>query len=295
MTRITEEIGMMTLEFDEIQADPEVFASPRWLDGGIENLARQLLVDGMKEPLLVWRKDDQPYLVDGWRRLAALEWIQREHPDVFAMRFARVDVEEASGDEFEVLLQVIRHNLQERSYNLADLANGVHQLFAGFWIADIAMELDLDNRLVEAALRLKLSVPEEAFAEFARVSTSTGDLPGLLGRKADVAVEELQRFTKEHHASRDDGSRAGRGRQTTHKKFPKPKVAEQREERDRAGEELRVLRADYERTGKPTVFTGLPEDAADFWDIIVYRSEEARLTARVETLEWTLGERPDPR
>ena len=193
------------------------------------------------------------------------------------------------GDDFEVLLQVARRNLQERSYNLADLANAVHMLFRGFWIADIASELNIEGRLVEAALRLKLSVPGQDFEEFARVSTSTRDLPGLLGRKADVAVEELQRFIKEHHARRDDRYPAGRGRKPGQKKFPKPLVAEQREERDKAVEELRILRADYERTGKPTVFTGLPKNAADSWDIIVHRSEDARLTTRIKTLEWTLG------
>jgi hypothetical protein len=296
MPRITEEIAMMMLKFDEIQADPEVFASPRWLDGDIEGLARQILVDGMKEPLLVWRKDDQPYLVDGWRRFAALEWIQREHPDVFAMRFAQVGVEEARGDEFEVLLQVVRRNLQERSFNLADLANGVHQLFSGFWIADIAMELDLDNRLVEAALRLRVSVPDEAFAEFARVSTSIDDLSGLLGQKADVALAEIRALIKEHHTKLCDLHGAGRGRgagQPGAKKYPKPKVAELREARDKAVEELRVFRADYERAGKPTVFTGLPEDGAGAWELIVYRSEDAKLTARSEALDWVLGERPD--
>ena len=88
---------MMKLDFDDIRVDPEVFIGPRVLLGDIEGLSRQLLLDGFVPPLLVWRRDGQPYLVDGWRRFAALEWIREHHPDVFMKRFAMVDVEDAWG------------------------------------------------------------------------------------------------------------------------------------------------------------------------------------------------------
>ena len=284
---------MKTLSFDNIQVDPAVFTSPRVVLGDIEGLARQILLDGFVTPLLVWRRAGQPYLVDGWRRFAALERIHRQHPDVFTKSLTKVDVEETAGDEYEVLLQVTRRNLLDGTYSLADLANAVHMIFPAYWLNILASELGVEERLVQAALRLKLSVPDEVFLDFARVSTSIADVPGLLGRKADVAVEEIQRFIREHHARRDDRYRAGREQQPGQKKFPKPTVTEQREERDKAVEELRVFRADYVRTGKPTVFTGLPEGGAGAWELIVYRSEEAKLTARCEALDWVLGERPD--
>ena len=284
----------MMLKFDDIQTDPEVFTGPRVDLGNVEQLARQLMMDGLESPLLVWRQDDQCYLADGWRRYAALEWIQREHPDIFAMRFARVDVEEARGDEFEVLLQVVRRNLQERSYNLADLANGVHMLFSAYWLDILASELRIEERLLEAALRLKLSVPDGAFAEFARTSTSIEDVPGLLGQNANVAVEQIRSFIKEHHAKRRDrhGASRERGadRQAT-RKHTRPKIAELREERGRAAEELRTFRKEYEARRRPTTLTGLPEDGTNAGYIVFYRGEEARLTARIEALDWALGER----
>jgi hypothetical protein len=287
---------MKTIRFDDIQVDPGVFATPRVVLGDIEELARHILVEGLLEPLVVWRQAEQHYLVDGWRRFAALEWIREQHPDVFTRRLTKVVVEETAGDEYEVLLQVTRRNLLAGTYSLADLANAVLMLFPAYWLNILASELGVEERLVEAALRLKLSASDDDFLEFARVSTSITDLPGLLGRMADVAVEEIQRFIREHHARRDDRYRAGRergaDRQAT-RKHTRPKIAELRQERDQAVEELRVFRVDYVRTAKPTTLTGLPDDGERAYEVIYFRGEEARLTARIEALDWVLGEEPE--
>ena len=289
---------MMKLDFDDIRVDPEVFIGPRVLLGDIEGLARQLLLDGFVPPLLVWRRDGQPYLVDGWRRFVALEWIREHHPDVFTERFVEIDVEEVFGDEFEVLVQVVRRNLRERSYNLADLASAVTMLFVGFRIEDIATELRLEKTFVEQAIRLKVSVSEEGFDDFARLSTSQDDLPALLSPEVGDAAEQIQSFIRKQHAKRRERLGAGRnrpGERPGSRKHTKPRVATLRETRDKTAEELRKLHADHERKNKPTSLLGLPGDGERAFDVVFYRSEEAKLTARIKTLDWVLGEEPEIR
>ena len=130
------------IRFDHIVPDPGVVTHPRLHIGDTTRLAQSIMGSGLKQPLLVWMHEGEPYLVDGFRRFAALEDIRANNPQ-FANYHEEVEVEVVKGALPQVLIAQARANLKARSWTDADFASACAALVdAGLTKVAIAHKLE---------------------------------------------------------------------------------------------------------------------------------------------------------
>jgi len=131
------------IPFNNVVHDPAVVPYPRVNVGDTARLARRIVDDGLKTPLLVWMYAGEPYLVDGGRRYLALERIRETNLDHFQRNYVEVEVELVEGTLQQALLAQARANLTARSWDDVDFACACAALVdAGLTKVEIAHKLE---------------------------------------------------------------------------------------------------------------------------------------------------------
>ena len=103
----------------------------RALDRGeVAHLERDIVANGLLEPLVVWeRNSGEYYLVGGFHRMEAIQGIRREHPGYFD----RIDVRVVSGDPDEIKALNLKLNSDRVDTRITDYFQTVIYLNNANW------------------------------------------------------------------------------------------------------------------------------------------------------------------
>lgn len=139
------------LEFDKIQVHPTV-GNHRQIDmPKVKHYQRDILENGLLEPLVVWEKSHgEFYLVGGFHRTEAIKGIRREHPGYFD----RVDVRVVGGNPDEIRALNLKLNSDRVDTKITDYFETIIYLNNVNWEKErIATFLDKSVSWVDDILR----------------------------------------------------------------------------------------------------------------------------------------------
>ncbi|MCU0609485.1 MAG: ParB/RepB/Spo0J family partition protein [Chitinispirillaceae bacterium] len=190
------------LQIDRIGVHHEL-TNHRSLDlGKVAHLERDILTNGLLEPLVVWeRNQGEYYLVGGFHRMEAITGIRRKNPGYFD----RIDVRVVSGDPDEIKALNLKLNSDRVDTKIVDYfqtvlylnnANWPRERIAEFfdkstsWIDDIVRYAPM----VTEPLREKLVSGECSWSRAKEIIQATLKAPA--GREKEVLAHELSRAKK---------------------------------------------------------------------------------------------------
>lgn len=139
------------LSFDKIQIHPTV-ANHRQLSlAKVSHLEKDILRNGLLEPLVVWeRNSGEYYLVGGYHRLEAIKGIRKNNPGYFD----RIDVRVVAGEPDEIKALNLKLNADRLDTKITDYFETVVYLNNVNWPLDrIAEFLDKSVPWIEDILK----------------------------------------------------------------------------------------------------------------------------------------------
>lgn len=139
------------LEFDKIKFHPSLVNHRTLNQSKISHLEKDILQNGLLEPLVVWeRNSGEYYLVGGYHRINALMLIRKSHPGYFD----RVDVRVVSGDPDEIKALNLKLNADRIDTKITDYFETVIYLNNSNWSKErIAEFLDKSVSWIEEILK----------------------------------------------------------------------------------------------------------------------------------------------
>jgi ParB-like chromosome segregation protein Spo0J len=98
--------------------------------GKVAHLEKDIVANGLLEPLVVWeRNDGEYYLVGGFHRMEAIQLIRKSHPDYFD----QVDVRVVAGDPDEIKALNLKLNSDRVDVRITDYFQTVIYLNNANW------------------------------------------------------------------------------------------------------------------------------------------------------------------
>ncbi len=165
----------------------------------VEHLERDIVANGLFEPLVVWeRNNNEYYLVGGFHRMEAIQGIRRSNPGYFD----RVDVRLVTGDPDEIRALNLKLNSDRVDTKITDYfqtviylnnANWSKDRIAEFfdksvsWIDDIIRYAPLTTEL----MREKLTSGELSWTRTREILRKTLKAPA--GNEKEIIEKELSR------------------------------------------------------------------------------------------------------
>jgi len=139
------------MPFDKIRAHPIVSNHRALQPEKVAHLERDILENGLLEPLIVWeRANGEYYVVGGFHRLAAIEAIRAKYPGYFD----RIDARVVSGDLDEMRALNLKLNADRLDTKITDYFETVLYLNNANWSKErIANFLDKSVSWLEEILR----------------------------------------------------------------------------------------------------------------------------------------------
>jgi ParB-like nuclease domain. len=128
------------LSFDRISTHPSIGNHRQLSLSKISHLEKDILKNGLLEPLIVWeRQSGEYYLVGGFHRFASIGQIRTKNPGYFD----RVDVRIVAGDQDEIKALNLKLNADRLDIKVTDYFETVIYLNNVNWSAErIAEFLD---------------------------------------------------------------------------------------------------------------------------------------------------------
>lgn len=139
------------MSFDNIQIHP-LIANHRSIEADkVAHYERDILKNGLLEPLIVWeRRNGEYYMVGGFHRLAAIKAIRKKHPGYFD----HVDVRVVSGELDEMRALNLKLNADRLDAKITDYFDTVLYLNNANWDKErIASFLDRSVTWIEEIVR----------------------------------------------------------------------------------------------------------------------------------------------
>jgi ParB family transcriptional regulator, chromosome partitioning protein len=139
------------MPFDNIQTHPFISNHRPLMKDKIAHYERDILINGLLEPLIVWeRTKGEYYLVGGFHRLASIKAIREKHPKYFD----HVDVRVVSGDLDEMRALNLKLNADRLDTKITDYFDTVLYLNNANWSKErIAAFLDRGVTWIEEIIR----------------------------------------------------------------------------------------------------------------------------------------------
>jgi len=139
------------MPFDNIRIHPLVSNHRPFSLDKVAHYERDILKNGLLEPLIVWeRTKGEYYLVGGFHRLASIKAIRQKHPGYFD----RVDVRVVSGELDEMRALNLKLNADRLDTKIADYFETVLYLYNANWNKErIASFLDRSATWIEEIIR----------------------------------------------------------------------------------------------------------------------------------------------
>jgi ParB family chromosome partitioning protein len=139
------------MSFDKVRAHPVISNHRALKPEKVAHLERDILKNGLLEPLIVWeRSNGEYYVVGGFHRLAAIEAIRAKYPGYFD----RIDVRVVSGDLDEMRALNLKLNSDRLDTKITDYFETVLYLNNANWSKErIANFLDKSVSWLEEILR----------------------------------------------------------------------------------------------------------------------------------------------
>jgi len=139
------------MSFDKVRIHPLISNHRPLHPDKVAHLERDILTNGLIEPLIVWeRSDGDYYVVGGFHRLAAIEAIRAKH----AGYFDQIDVRVVSGDLDEMRAVNLKLNADRLDTKITDYFETVLYLNNANWSKErIADFLDKSVTWLEEILR----------------------------------------------------------------------------------------------------------------------------------------------
>jgi ParB family chromosome partitioning protein len=143
--------GYEYMSFDKVRAHPVVSNHRALQPEKVAHLERDILKNGLLEPLIVWeRSNGEYYVVGGFHRLAAIEAIRAKHPGYFE----RIDVRVVAGELDEMRALNLKLNADRLDTKITDYFETVLYLNNANWSKErIASFLDKSVTWLEEILR----------------------------------------------------------------------------------------------------------------------------------------------
>jgi ParB family chromosome partitioning protein len=143
--------GYEYMSFDKVRAHPAVSNHRALQPEKVAHLEKDILKNGLLEPLIVWeRSNGEYYVVGGFHRLAAIEAIRAKYPGYFD----QIDVRVVSGDLDEMRALNLKLNADRLDTKITDYFETVLYLNNANWSKErIASFLDKSVTWLEEILR----------------------------------------------------------------------------------------------------------------------------------------------
>ena len=139
------------MPFDNIQTHPLISNHRPFKRDKVAHLEKDILRNGLLEPLIVWeRTNGEYYMVGGFHRLAAIKAIREKHPGYFD----RIDVRVVSGELDEMKALNLKLNADRLDTKITDYFETVLYLNNANWEKErIASFLDKSVTWLEEIIR----------------------------------------------------------------------------------------------------------------------------------------------
>jgi hypothetical protein len=139
------------MPFDNIQRHPLISNHRRLKPGKVAHLEKDILKNGLLEPLIVWERiNGEYYVVGGFHRLAAIEAIRKRYPGYFD----RMDVRVVSGELDEMRALNLKLNADRLDTKITDYFETVLYLNNANWDKErIASFLDKSVTWLDEIIR----------------------------------------------------------------------------------------------------------------------------------------------
>ena len=139
------------MPFDNIQIHPLISNHRPFMQDKVAHYERDILINGLLEPLIVWeRTKGEYYLVGGFHRLASIKAIREKHPGYFD----HVDVRVVSGELDEMRALNLKLNADRLDTKITDYFDTVLYLNNANWSRErIAAFLDRSVTWIEEIIR----------------------------------------------------------------------------------------------------------------------------------------------
>jgi hypothetical protein len=139
------------MPFDNIQIHPLVSNHRPYRPDKVAHYERDILKNGLLEPLIVWeRTNGEYYMVGGFHRLASIKAIRQKHPGYFDY----VDVRVVSGELDEIRALNLKLNADRLDTKITDYFETVVYLNNANWNKErIASFLDKSVTWIEEIIR----------------------------------------------------------------------------------------------------------------------------------------------
>lgn len=143
--------GYKYMSFDKVRAHPVIRNHRALQPEKVAHLERDILQNGLLEPLIVWeRSNGEYYVVGGFHRLAAIEAIRAKYPGYFD----RIDARIVSGDLDEMRALNLKLNADRLDTKITDYFETILYLNNANWSKErIAGFLDKSVTWLEEILR----------------------------------------------------------------------------------------------------------------------------------------------
>jgi ParB family chromosome partitioning protein len=147
------------LQIEKIAIHPVIGNHRQLSPAKVSHLEKDILTNGLLEPLVVWeRTSGEYYLVGGFHRMAAISNIRKSHPGYFD----RVDVRVVAGGPDEIRALNLKLNADRLDIRVTDYFETVIYLNNVNWSAErIAEFLDKSKGWIEEILRFAPMVDEK--------------------------------------------------------------------------------------------------------------------------------------
>jgi ParB family chromosome partitioning protein len=190
------------MSFDKVRIHPLISNHRPLQPEKVAHLERDILENGLLEPLIVWqRPDGDYYVVGGFHRLAAIEAIRAEHPGYFD----QIDIRVVSGELDEMRALNLKLNADRLDTKITDYFETVLYLNNANWSKErIAEFLDKSVTWLEEILRFAPGMDPRlrTMLEAGKLSWNKakaicrqilGASPGKEREVADKLIEQLER------------------------------------------------------------------------------------------------------
>jgi ParB family transcriptional regulator, chromosome partitioning protein len=185
------------LAFDQIKVHPAVNNHRPMNAAKVDHLAKDILANGLLEPLVVWERSPGEYfLVGGFHRMEAIRHIRSSNPGYFD----RVDVRVVAGDPDEIRALNLKLNADRLDTKITDYFETVVHLNNANWTpARIADFMDKSVAWIEDIIRFAPMVTPELRAKLEASEISWNRAKEILqkmtqapaGQEKKVIAEEL--------------------------------------------------------------------------------------------------------
>ncbi len=144
------------MPFDNVRIHPLISNHRPLRPDKVAHLERDILKNGLLEPLIVWeRKNGEYYMVGGFHRLAAIKAIREKHPGYFD----RIDVRVVSGELDEMRALNLKLNADRLDTKITEYFETVLYLNNANWNKErIANFLDKSVTWIEEIIRFTPSM-----------------------------------------------------------------------------------------------------------------------------------------